>query len=194
MITVASAGDSFVWGSELADFKHCGYGGHSMSTFAALLSKDYDYKCAAYPGASNKDILHQILSMDVEAMIVSWTWPTRDDKVDSDYEILTAQEYLEANHIPYLFTCADNCVITNNPLINYDKWFLFPVIPNSGWHTNEEPRGFYQWALEHKYELAAKDKHPLEQAHIDAAEIMKEKFNELVKKHLESNPHGIKIS
>jgi hypothetical protein len=78
-------------------------------------------------------------------------------------------------------------VVTNHPKINWDNWFLFPVIPNTGWHANENPRGFYQWALEHKYELAPKDKHPLELAHSDAAALMKDKFNELVKKHLEQN-------
>lgn len=182
---ILAAGDSFIWGSELADCRHSGPGGYSRSTFTALLAGN-DYVCAAYPGATNKEIAEQILHTDTAAVIVSWTWPTRDNKLDSDYEILTVQEFLKTNDIPYLFTCADNCVVTGNPLIDYSKWFLFPVIPNSGWHPNEQPRGFYQWALEHKYELAPKDKHPLEQAHIDAANLMKDKFNELVKKHLES--------
>lgn len=186
MITVAAAGDSFIWGSELADSPHGGPFGYSKNTFPALLAGEYEYKCVAYPGASNKDILNQVLNVDADIVIASWTWATRDNKLDSDSEIITAQEYLSANGIPYLFTCADNCIVTNNPLIDYSSWVLFPVIPNSYWHSNENPRGFYQWALEHKYELAPKDKHPLEQAHIDAAKLMKDKFNELVKKHLES--------
>lgn len=187
MITVAAAGDSFVWGSELTDYRHSGPSGYSRSTFSALISKDFEYQCVAYPGATNKEIVDQVINTNADAVIVSWTWPTRDNKLDSDTEILTVQEYLKANGIPYLFTCADNCVVTHNTLIDYSNWFLFPVIANSGWHSNEEPRGFYQWALEHKYELASKDKHPLEQAHIDAAILMKEKFNEVVKKHLEQN-------
>lgn len=187
MITVAAAGDSFVWGSELVDCRHSGPAGYSMSTFSALLAKDFNYKCVAYPGASNKEILNQILDVDADIIIASWSWPTRDNKLNSDYEILTAQEYLKANGIPYLFTCADNIVITNNPLIDYSKWFMFPVILYSGWHPNENPRGFYQWALEHKYELAVKDKHPLELAHNDAAFLMKDKFDEMVKEYLESN-------
>jgi hypothetical protein len=97
------------------------------------------------------------------------------------------QHYLTERKIPYLFTCADNCIISNNLNINWNNWFLFPVIPNTGWHSNENPRGFYQWALEHKYKLASKDRHPLEQAHTDAAKLMKDKFYELVKKHLEQN-------
>jgi len=183
MITVA-AGDSFIWGSELADCLHSGPDGYSRSTFPALLAGQ-NYRCIAYPGASNKDILQQVLSADGDFLIVSWTWPTRDNKLDSDTEIITAQEYLNANGIPYLFTCADNGIVTNNLLIDYSKWYLFPLVPNSGWHPNEEPRGFYQWALEHKYELASKDKHPLEQAHIDAAQLIRDKFNELVTKNLE---------
>jgi hypothetical protein len=187
MLTVAAAGDSFVWGSELADCRHSGLGGYSRSTFPALLSKGHNYTCVAYPGATNKEILDQVLQTTANIVIVSWTWPTRDNKIDSDTEILTAQEYLNTNGIPYLFTCADNCVVTNNTLIDYSKWFMFPVIPNTGWHPNEDPRGFYQWALEHKYQLAAKDRHPLEQAHIDAAELMKDQFNEVVKKHLDQD-------
>jgi hypothetical protein len=190
MITVAAAGDSFMWGSELTDCLHSGPGGFSRSTFAALLAKDFEYKCVAYPGASNKAIVEQVLGLDADIVIVSWSWSTRDNKLDSDTEILTVQEYLRANGIAYLFTCADNCVVTNNPLIDYSKWFLFPVIQNSGWHPNEDPRGFYQWALENKYQLAPKDKHPLEQAHIDAASLMEDKFNELVKETLEQISNG----
>lgn len=187
MITVAAAGDSFIWGSELRDCPHGGPDGYSRSTFPALLAKDYRYQCVAYPGASNKQILEQVLQLTADVVVVSWTWPTRDNKLNSDTEILTAQEYLNANGIPYLFTCADNCLITDNSLIDYSRWFMFPVIPNTGWHPNEDPRGFYQWALEHKYELAPRDKHPMEQAHIDAASLMKEQFDEMVKKLVEQN-------
>ena len=188
MIIVA-AGDSFVWGSELADSPHGGPGAFSRRTFTALLAGP-SYICCAYPGYSNRDIVDSALSTcelidDKFGLIVSWTWPTRDNKIDSDDEILTLQSYLTSKNIPYMFTCADNCVVSDNPLIDWSKWFLFPVIPHTGWHPNENPRGFYQWALEHKYELAPVDKHPLESAHADAAALMKDKFNELVKKHLE---------
>lgn len=191
MIIVA-CGDSFVWGSELADSPHGGEDGYSRNTFPALLAKEYnyEYQCAAYPGTSNIEIAAQVRSASLDNLgffIISWSWPTRDDQLTSDREILATQQYLEYHGHGYLFTCADNCVVTNHPEIKWDNWFLFPVIPNTGWHPNEEPRGFYQWALEHKYELAAKDRHPLEQAHVDAAALMKDKFNELVKKHLEQN-------
>jgi hypothetical protein len=40
MIIVAG-GDSFIWGSELADCANTGPNGYSRQTFPALLSKDY---------------------------------------------------------------------------------------------------------------------------------------------------------
>ena len=183
MIIVAG-GDSFIWGSELSDSPHGGPGGYSRKTFTALLAGD-EYVCAAYPGIGNKEIADRVKHCIVPncGVIVSWTWPTRDNAIDSDYTILDLQEHLIKNNIPYMFTCADNCVVTGNKDIDWTKWFLFPVIPNSGWHTNEQPRGFYQWALENKYELATNDKHPLDQAHLDASQLMKEKFNELVTKY-----------
>jgi hypothetical protein len=38
------------------------------------------------------------------------------------------------------------------------------------------------------------DGHPLETAHQDAALLIKDKFNEMVKKHLEQNGSGNQIS
>jgi hypothetical protein len=54
MILVA-AGDSFIWGSELADSPHGGPNGYSNNTFSALLAQqtNMDYVCAAYPGNAN---------------------------------------------------------------------------------------------------------------------------------------------
>lgn len=187
-MTIVAGGDSLVWGSELADSPHGGANGYSRSTFTALLAGN-NYVCAAYPGLGNTEIAQRVINACSESttgVIVCWSWPSRDNAVDSDQQILQLQEFLTYLNIPYLFTCADNCVVTNNPKIDWSKWYLFPVIPNSGWHPNELPRGFYQWALENKYELAPKDKHPLEQAHRDAAILIKEKFNELVKEHCKS--------
>lgn len=186
MIIVAG-GDSFVWGSELSDSRHGGLNGYSKKTFPALLASD-GYICAAYPGLGNSSIAERVKLHLVPncGVIVSWSWPSRDSALDSDNVIIELQQHLVKHDIPYMFTCADNCVVTNNPDIDWSKWFLFPVIPNSGWHSNEEPRGFYQWALENKYELAPKDKHPLEQAHLDASQLMKEMFNELVTKPYQS--------
>jgi hypothetical protein len=113
-------------------------------------------------------------------------------------EITYLQNHLKANRIPYLFTCADNNFWNNYTIQNADSvihslteqiyrdqanWFWFP--PGTGKNQTETPRGFYQWARENKYPIGTT--HPLEQAHADAANLMKDKFNELVKKHLQQN-------
>jgi predicted metal-dependent phosphoesterase TrpH len=64
--------------------------------------------------------------------------------------------------------------------INFDNWYFFPI--GAGTNQTETPRGFYQWAVENKYKVGVT--HPLEDAHKDAAELIKEKFNELVKKSI----------
>jgi hypothetical protein len=47
--------------------------------------------------------------------------------------------------------------------------------------------------VENKYPVGP-DGHPLDQAHQDAALLIKDKYNELVKKHLEQNDSGNQIS
>ena len=179
MITVA-AGDSFVWGSELSDSANGGPTGYSRRTFPALLSGN-NYICLAYPGIGNQEIAQRVIDRILIncGVIVCWTWPSRDNELNSDKHIIKLQNYLTKTHVPYMFTCADNCVVTGNSAIDYTRWFMFPP-SNRAWETTT-PRGFYQWAVENKYQCG-KEKHPLEFAHRDAAELMKEKFNELVKK------------
>jgi hypothetical protein len=111
-------------------------------------------------------------------------------------EILFLQLYLKDKNIPYLFMTTNNETFKHDNYkrhekdpdlsglyqqIDWDSWFFFP----SGTHTNETqtPRGFYQWAIENKYSIGPEG-HPLEQAHRDAALLIKEKFNELVKKSI----------
>jgi hypothetical protein len=109
-------------------------------------------------------------------------------------EVVYLQNYLKANNIRYLFTCADNSLLYNNTVASGDSfinslvkqidnthWFWFP----QGTHAHETcaPRGFYQWAIENKYSVGTT--HPLEDAHQDAAQLMQEKFNELVKKSVQ---------
>lgn len=102
-------------------------------------------------------------------------------------EIVYLQNYLKVNRIGYLFTCASTDLFLNYTLenkeeyctnlhkqIDFDYWFIF---------SNTTPLGFYQWADFNKYPIGVT--HPLEQAHRDAADLMKEKFNELVKTYLE---------
>ena len=109
-------------------------------------------------------------------------------------EIVYLQNYLKLRQIPYLFTCADNKIMYNwtidhadsviNSLyeqIDFEFWFWFPAGLDP--HETQNPRGFYQWALENKYPMGTT--HPLEPAHQAAAQLMKEKFNELVTKHIQ---------
>lgn len=179
---VLAGGDSFIWGSELSDSPHGGPTGYSKKTFAALLATKY--YCAAYPGIGNKEIATRVRDMLVwmktpDLVLVCWTWPSRDDELDSDQQIKNLQEHLEYHNIPYLFTCADNCVITGK--LDYANWFMFPA-GTEEWQT-KEPRGFYQWARENKYPVG-KESHPLDSAHYDAYLLIKDKFNEMVKEHI----------
>lgn len=112
-------------------------------------------------------------------------------------EILFLQLYFEKNNIPYMFLPADNNFYNHpnyyrqqdefiNSLynqINWHRWFFFEG--GTGFNQTKEPRGFYQWAVENKYPIGTT--HPLEEAHLDAANLIKEKFNELVKECLEQN-------
>jgi len=110
-------------------------------------------------------------------------------------EILFLQLYFEKNNIPYMFVPADNQFYEHPNYfrqrdedidslyaqINWDKWFFFEGGIKA--HETKEPRGFYQWAVENKYPIGTT--HPLEEAHQEAFTLIKEKFNELVKKSLE---------
>ena len=179
MTTVLAGGDSFIWGSELSDSPHGGLDGYSKNTFPALLADNY--VCVAYPGIGNTEISNRVKEAcrhaKFDLVIVSWTWPSRDDNLTSDREINELAAYLKYHDQPYMFTCADNCVVTES--IDLTNWFMFPPAEEE-WLTTT-PRGFYQWATENKYPIGP-DRHPLEQAHIDAANLMQEKFNEMVKK------------
>lgn len=236
MILVAG-GDSFVWGSELADSPNGKPNGYSRHTFPALLAKQsgMDYVCAAYPGIANNAISRTAIDAlskidDDKFLLVEWTYPTRcefrikDSWVsinswhttagefsksyfkhagDSEYyeiysilkEIVFLQYYCMINKIPYMFMTADNHFFQHENYIrscdpgltnlynqiNWENWFWF----DAGSQENETraPRGFYQWAIENKYKVGPQ-LHPLEAAHIDAAKLIKEKFDELVNKHI----------
>lgn len=187
MTTVLAGGDSFIWGSELADSPHGGLGGYSKSTFPALLADTY--VCVAYPGFSNYEIAqalkHKMHECPMAFVLVCWTWPSRDTVYTSGRVIKEFQQYCEYHKIPYLFTCADNCLLEwLDDKTNWDNWFLFPPATEE-WLTTS-PRGFYQWAMENKYSCGP-EHHPLEQAHRDAAALMQEKFNEMVKKSIQQN-------
>jgi hypothetical protein len=235
MILVA-AGDSFTWGSELADSPHGGVGGYSHSTYPALLAKEYDmkYVCAAYPGNANNAISRMAIDTISHHtdlfLLVTWTYPQRSEfwfdnhweslnswhtnnkefseqyfkhVGNSEYyelfttfkEIVYLQNYCLTHKIPYLFLTANNTFychenyyrskdtgLTNlHDAIDWNSWVWFP--PGTAINETSAPRGFYQWAIENKYNMGSQG-HPLEDAHKDAALLIKEKFDELVKKNL----------
>ena len=109
-------------------------------------------------------------------------------------EILFLQNYFKQNSIPYLFLPADNHFHNHSNYfrrkdeyidaiynqIDWSKWYFFP----DGTAADETlgPRGFYQWAVENKYPVGTT--HPLEQAHQAAADLLRERFNELVTENL----------
>jgi len=198
MIIVAG-GDSFVWGSELADCRHSGPNGYSRKTFTALLAGDNQYHCLASPGECNYNIMHFLSkhmannSNDEMFVIACWTWPLRGHNAfTSRVVIQDTQTRLEERNIPYLFTCADNCLLEwLDDATDWDHWFLFPPAEEA-WNT-QTPRGFYQWAIENNYPCGP-DQHPLEQAHADAAKLIQGKFNEMVTKHLQQNQNGNTLS
>jgi hypothetical protein len=119
-------------------------------------------------------------------------------------EILFLQNYFKTNQIPFLFLAADNYFYQHPNYhrrkdefidslykqIDWNCWFFFP--PGTGPAQTVEPRGFYQWAVENKYPVGTT--HPLEEAHQAAAELIKEKFDELVKKPMEQDSIRNKIS
>jgi hypothetical protein len=108
-------------------------------------------------------------------------------------EIIFLQNYCQANNIPYMFTTADNHFYQHKNyqrsrdfsidslynLIDWHSWYFFS--PGSDANETLSPRGFYQWAVENKYKVGPQH-HPLEDAHYAAANLIKEKFNELVTK------------
>ena len=88
MILVAG-GDSFVYGSELKDCSDRLYPenydnslyGYSLSSFPALLAKNFDYRCCAWPGYGNDSIARSVIAecstLDNCGVLVSWTFPGR---------------------------------------------------------------------------------------------------------------------
>jgi hypothetical protein len=106
-------------------------------------------------------------------------------------EIVYLQNYLKIKLIPFMFTCADTILFYHATKpdsvldslfyqIDFDHWFLFP--PATEPQNTTTPRGFYQWAIENKYPVGTT--HPLESAHQAAANLIQEKFNELVTKFI----------
>ena len=101
--------------------------------------------------------------------------------------IVMLQNYLDLNNIPYMFTLSDNCILNNFTIGSRDPSIssLYNQLDMSNWYIFPEGKGFYQWARENKYPVG--ETHPLEEAHADAAQLMKDKFYELVTKFNKQN-------
>jgi len=97
--------------------------------------------------------------------------------------IIWLQNILEKKNIPYMFTLADNSLFYQeftphadqdafmNALyseIDFTKWFFF----------GERMMGFNQWSLLNEYKRGTT--HPLDQAHVDAVQLMLPTFNKLI--------------
>ena len=104
MILVA-AGDSYIWGSELADCQP----GYSKQTFPALLAQqsNMDYVCAAHPGNANNAIsrmaIDALSKIDSDKfLLVEWTYPQRaefrinDEWVSINSWHINAKEFSES--------------------------------------------------------------------------------------------------
>jgi len=111
-------------------------------------------------------------------------------------EILYLQNFLKVHNIPYLFTSADSsiCFQKSSEIIKHDDnihtlknmlsevdWNQWHLFPNNGidWLLTSSPNGFKTWATEKKFKTGP-GFHPLEDAHLSAHNILKDKFNELV--------------
>jgi hypothetical protein len=101
-------------------------------------------------------------------------------------EIIMLQQYLQLKGIPYIFTTVDECLLEN-----YKHWSdesistLYNQIDLSRWILFPKNRGFYTWARDEKYPFGTT--HPLEQAHSDAFNYIKENYYELVAPYYKQN-------
>ena len=93
--------------------------------------------------------------------------------------IIWLQNILEKKEIPYLFTLADNSLFYDKftPHAEKDSLMkaLYSEIDFTKWYAfGERMMGFNQWALLNDYPRGTT--HPLDSAHQDAVQLMKDKF------------------
>ena len=93
--------------------------------------------------------------------------------------IIWLQNILEKKRIPYLFTLADNSLFYKEfaPHAEQDALMkaLYSEIDFTNWFSfGERMMGFNQWALLNDYPRGTT--HPLDSAHQDAVQLMKDKF------------------
>jgi len=153
--------------------------------FTYQINSPWSPWCSIQPQQSNKDEVKDFAKDFYRHVGTNMSYQT----YHTMQSIHLLQSYLKSRSIPYMFTLIDNNFMNNSEwfgsskvirnLIDWDPWFFFPEGINESETTG--PRGFYQWALENKYSVGS-DGHPLEDAHRDAYNLIKDKFNELVKK------------
>ena len=98
--------------------------------------------------------------------------------------IVWLQDILEKKKIPYMFTLADNSLFYDNEnlLFQEDSLMraLYKEINFLNWFSfGERMMGFNQWATLNDYPYATT--HPLDKAHKDASDLMKDKFLQIYK-------------
>jgi hypothetical protein len=180
---------------------------HSINSWTI---EDDDSKVLSYITTPNKSILRALSrgrAQDNSSGVAEFAKTFYKHVGDSEYyelysslkEIVFMQNYLKLNNIPYLFIPADTPFYQHENYlrskdqdmtnlynqIDWTNWFFFPASLEVGAEITIGPRGFYQWAVENKYSVGST--HPLEEAHIDAAKLIKEKFDEMVTKHNQSD-------
>ena len=84
---VINVGDSFVWGSDLADQDYPYF--HSKSVYPYLIAKHFgfDYECLAIPGIGNfviyNNIVNALKTSNQDCLFfVNWSWVDRFDYAD----------------------------------------------------------------------------------------------------------------
>jgi hypothetical protein len=126
-----AGGDSFIYGSELADcIDDQGHEQISQLTYPALIAKELnlDYVCAARPGYSNRAICRTVMNTceqhkdDIKLAIVSWSFPGRYEfRFNNSWEQISAWTTLETvDKIEQSFN-TDNPIVLNHHAVELDR-------------------------------------------------------------------------
>ena len=134
MAVLIAGGDSFVYGSELADcfIEHDGLAREQVSqlTYPALIAKELnlDYVCTARPGYSNRAICRTVMDAceqhkdHIKLAIVSWSFLGRYEfRFKDSWEQISAWTTLETvDKIEESFNI-DNPVVLNHHAVELDR-------------------------------------------------------------------------
>lgn len=129
-----AGGDSFIYGSELADcfVEHDGVAVEQASqlTYPALIAKELnlDYVCAARPGYSNRAICRTVMDNceqhkeDIKLAIITWSFSGRYEfRFKDSWEQISAWTTLETvDKIEQSFNI-DNPIVLNHHAVELDR-------------------------------------------------------------------------